>query len=258
MKPRVVFFAVLLATPSAHAGSKCVEVSDVVGHEKCSRYGDAWSVERTLPFLFRFGIRYGEIAASSASFREELKKGTHPAGYEGFTYRGDRLGVHALPSLGFDGGIAFFVIGQLYLGLEGGLGFGSITTATFSAGRYVLSSDSGIDVTAFHAGIPIGYRIALGRASLRGEVLAGGTGVTVSHAASALSPNVTNESLPSTVSATAWMFLVEPRVAADIWFTQHITFGAYAGVNVVDQASHSIGLSLAWHHRAFDGDMRLW
>ena len=62
--------------------------------------------------------------------------------------------------------------------------------------------------------------------------------------------------LPSTMSASETRILVEPRLAADIWFTQHISFGVYGGMNVLDTdgRSRAFGISLAWHYRSFDGD----
>jgi len=61
--------------------------------------------------------------------------------------------------------------------------------------------------------------------------------------------------LPATGSAAALRGLVETRAAGDVWLTQHISFGAYAGVNVLDHGAggRSVGLALAWHNRAFDG-----
>lgn len=235
----------------AEASNKCTEVSDTVGEHVCSRYGDTWSVERKLPITFRFGLRYGEIGTEGLRFGETFKKKERPKGYSGYRFAGETLGVSSLAGLGGDGGFTFFVAGQLYTGLEGGMAFGSTSSATFSTGNHRLSDARGVDVFLFHGGLPVGYRIPLGRASLRGEVLFGGTLVSVTQS------NVFEGRREDTPSL-AGRWLVEPRIAGDIWFTQHVTFGAYAGVNVLDSRGHAFGLSLAWHHRAFDGDMSLW
>ena len=245
-------FAVVAFAPSrAEAGKRCLEVSDVVGEQRCSRYGSTWAIENQLPITFRFGLRYGEVSTGGTTFREQFKRKNRPAGYQGYRFRGEALGVSSLSGLGTDGGLTLFVVGQLYLGLEGARSFGAVQTASFTTGNVALSDARGIDVMLFHGGAPVGYRIPLGRVSLRGEVLFGGIGVTVSQSAKAAG-------LPRDVSASATRGLIEPRAAADVWLTQHVSFGAYAGVNLLDTRARALGLSLTWHHRAFDGDMSFW
>ena len=246
----VATLALLALLPRRAEARGCREVSDVVGEEKCTRYGAAWSIEGQLPFLFRFGMRYGELSTSSTSFSEDNDKQGRPAGYKSFAYSGDALGVKSLSTLGVDGGFSFFLHDQLYMGFEGSLGLGNASTATFTASNGVrLSRDSGVDLIVFHGGIPVGYRIPLGRAALRGEIMTGFAATQIDHRTDAVG-------LPSTVSASETRILVEPRLAADIWFTQHISFGFYGGVNVLDTdgRSRAFGISLAWHNRSFDGD----
>jgi len=249
----VVAATFLLSTKEAQARG-CREVSDVVGEQKCTQYGAAWSVERALPFLYRFGFRYGEFSTADATFRESFKKKHRPAGYEGYRFNGDALGVPKLTAYGMDGGFLFNITGQLYMGLEGGLGFGTVDSRTFTTGAHTLTNDTGVDVLMFHGGAPIGYRVPLGRASLRGEMFLGAVGVDVSHNVNA--PTIAGA--PTSASSTALRWLVEPRIAADIWFTQHISFGVYGGVNLVDTNARSMGLILTFHNRAFDGEMSLW
>jgi len=241
----------VLGSATAHARNRCVEVSDTVGEHVCSSYGDSWSIERKLPVTFRFGLRYAELSTDGLSFKESFKSKDRPKGYVGYSYAGEALGTPTLSGVGGDGGFTFLVVGQLYTGVDGGLALGSTRTATFTTGKHTLSDSSGVDVLFLHGGVPVGYRIPLGRASLRGEVLFGGVLAAVSQRYEA-------EGRRDTASATAGRWLVEPRVAGDIWFTQHVTFGAYAGVNLLDSRGHALGLTFAWHHRAFDGDMSLW
>ena len=247
----VLAIAALLVPARAGAHHKCVEVSDVVGDEVCTHYGDHWSIERKPPITFRFGLRYAQLSTDGVTFKEDFKKKDRPKGYTGYRYSGEELGVSTLSGFGGDGGVTFYVWDQLYLGLEGGLLLGSSQTASFKAGAHSLSDAGGIDVLMFHGGLPVGYRVPLGRASLRGEVLFGGVIASVSQR-----DLFESENERKAASGARWM--IEPRIAADIWFTQHITFGAYAGVNVLDSRGTALGLSLAWHVRAFDGDMSLW
>ncbi len=236
------------------SGRKCIEVSDIVGEKRCSSFGDTWSVERQWPFTFRFGFRYARISVDDLSFEETFKSSQRPKGYEGYRYSGSALGVGSVAALGLDGGIGFFVWGQLYSGLEGGISLGSSSTSTFETSGVRLSDSSGVDVVLWHAGIPIGYRVPLGRASIRGEFLFGGTSITLMHEVQPL----VDARKPAGGGVTASRWLIEPRIAADIWFTQHVSFGGYAGVNMLDYGGAVLGLTLTFHNRPFDGDMSIW
>jgi len=214
-----VVAAGLLAARGADArGRECVEVSDVVGEQACTQYGAGWSIERRPPITFRFGFRYADFSTSGATFGEQYGKRERPKGYRSFSYPGSALGVGSVAALGLDGGVGLFVWGQLYTGLEGGVSLGSTATTTFTTRDVTLRDAKGVDVFMLHGGVPVGYRIPLGRASLRGEVLFGATYASISHVAS-------GPVVPRDVSAGAGRWLVEPRLAADVWFTQHISFG---------------------------------
>lgn len=248
--PLVALVALVVLVPSRAEARGCREVSDVVGEEKCTRYGGLWSLEGQLPILSHFGMRYDELSTSGAGFSEQINKESRPPGYKAFSYQGDALGVKSLTTLGIDGGLSFFIYRQLYMGFEGSVGIGNVSTASFTASNGVkLFRDSGIDVVSIHGGIPVGYRIPLGRAALRTEIVTGFATIDVEH-------RTDTPGLPSTVTATQTRVVVEPRMAADIWFTQHISFGFYGGVNVLDfdGRSRGFGISLAWHNRSFDGD----
>jgi hypothetical protein len=249
----VLLGALLLGAP-ARAGSSCKEVSDVVGEQQCTTYGKSWSIERSPPITFRFGFRYAEFSTSGATFKEDFKPSRRPEGYEGYSFSGDALGVPKLATMGTEGGFTWFVKGQTYLGLECGFAFASIDSPAIVTGQYTLTNKSGLNVLSFHGGLPVGYRVPLGRASIRGEMLLGGIVTSISQNVSA--PNVPGA--PDAAAASTFRWLAEPRVAADIWFTQHISFGAYGGVNLVDTRGRVLGLSLTFHNRSFDGDMSLW
>lgn len=256
-----VFIAsLLLLSETAHArGKSCVEVSDTVGETKCSRYGDTWSIERQLPLVSLFGLRYAEVNISDRSFVEAYKKRHRPKGYVPFKFKGSELGPNVLFTGGFDGGIHFFLVGQLYAGVETGVLFGSIETKRIAVPQGTLRDAGGIDVIVVHGGAPIGYRIPLGRASIRTEVFFGGLMVDVSHKLDTTTTN-TDTPVSSTLNrtSTAGRGVIEPRLAAELWLTQHLTFGAYAGANVLDSNARAFGVTLAWHGRAFDGDVSLW
>jgi hypothetical protein len=240
----------LLERPAAGRG--CTETSAVVGERQCSAYGDDWSVERRLPFVYRFGFRYAEFSTSGRTFSDQPPK-RKPAGYQAYDFAGDQLGASRLATGGFDGGLTLHVWGQLYLGFDMGFTWGATDTGTIktqTSTPLTLRDREGIDTYVIHAGVPVGYRLPLGRVSLRPEVIFGGVFANVSHALEG--------GTSQTSASVASRALVEPRVAVDVWLTQHFTLSAYGGINAVDPRSRAFGLMLSWHARAFDGDFALW
>ncbi|MBX3232035.1 MAG: hypothetical protein KIT84_20030 [Labilithrix sp.] len=256
MGPRVgalVAAAVMTCACRADArGKTCVETGDTVGETTCRRYGSTWAMERVTPFTARFGLRYGELTTSGARFNDNTKESRRPRGYEGYVFRGDALGAPTLSGFGPDGGVTVYLVDQLYVGGETGFLFGSARTNTFVANGYQLRDGGrGIDVMLWHAAIPIGYRVPLGRAHLRAEIAGGGIIGVVFH-------DITGPGAPASEQSVAARWLLEPRLAAGVWFTQHVSFGAYAGVNLADSGAAALGVSLTFHNRAFDGDWALW
>jgi hypothetical protein len=249
--PPAFLLAICFVAQRARAGRSCVEVSDVVGERQCSRYGSDWSVEGRPAFVFRFGFRYAELATDGMHFHESFKKGSRPPGYAGYSFDGAALGLPALTTFGPDGGVTFYLFGQLYLGVDVGFGFGSHHIMPFTAGAFELREARGVDTIVLHGGLPLGYRMPLGLASLRPEIFFGGESASVFQ-------NVRGPGSPGDGSASAGCGLIETRMAADLWLTQHLSLSAYGGVNVLDGRSMAMGLTFAWHVRAFDGDYAVW
>lgn len=258
----VALVALALGSSSTDAWAKgCQEVSDVVGEKRCSSYGDTWALERLVPVTFRFGFRWADATVAGRTFEEAYKKKHRPKNYTGYSFDGSALGPRMIAAGGADGALTIFVVGQLYVGAEGSLLFGAADTSSIlvtsrtgsTTSRYSLDDEKGVDVTFFHLAAPIGYRIALGRASVRPEMAFGGTWINVSHFAHSLDDGKRFDR-----SSGTRIPLIEPRIAADLWLTQHMSFGAYAGTNLLDTNARSFGFSLTFHNRAFDGDHALW
>ena len=189
-------------------------------------------------------------ATSDTTFTEDLKKQSRPPGYQAYHYQGESLGVKSLSGFGIEGGFGSFLYGQFYMRFEGALTFGTVSTSSFRTESGVkLLKDNGLNVSISHGGVPIGYRVALGRAALRGEVMLGLVNTTVSH-------RVEAPDLPPSGTASATRGLIEPRLAGDIWFSQYISFGVYGAMNLLDTdgRGRAFGLALMWHNRSFDGD----
>ena len=246
----IAFALLFLLVPSVAYARGCTETSDVVGLQHCTSYGGKWALESQIPVLSLFGFRYSEIGVSNLGFGEDTAKQTRPDGYKAYHYEGSALGVKSLHVVGLEGGIQFFLWKQLYTGIGGVFSWGEARTASFRTDSGVqLSGDSGINVFAIRGAIPVGYRIALGRASLRPEMDVGFESITISH-------DVTAPGLPDTGTASAIRGVVEPRLDADFWLTPHVSFGVYGAYNLADGDGHSraVGFAFTWHNRSFDGD----
>jgi hypothetical protein len=248
----LVLFTVLfvLSFPSLASARGCSEVSDVTGEKKCSRFGALWSLEGTTPILFRFGMRYSNVTTDDLTFSADKTKNVGQS--IPYAWNGRALGLRSVSSVGADGGLGFFVVGQLYTGLETHISLGHVTTRDGSVqarGQTLrLTNDDGANTTVFGGAIPIGYRIPLGRAAIRPEMAFGFEMIDISHS---VTPPDGREWVGT---AIAYRGVVEPRIVGEIWFTQHIAFAIAGGINVIGgSADHSLGISLAWHHRAFDG-----
>lgn len=243
--------ALALLTPAlARASTSCHEVSDIVGEERCTRFGNTWSLERTPPIFFRFGMRYSENTTDDLSFGAGKTKGASESiPYE---WRGRSLGFNRLDNIGVEGGLGFFVWGQLYTGVDSHISLGHVgtrATSVLAGGQTLrLTQDSGVNVVAIGGAVPIGYRIPLGRAAIRTEVAFGFERYDISHQVAL----PTGQSWEGT--ASAMRAVIEPRIAGEIWFTQHMAFGVAAGMNLIGgNYDRSLGITLAWHGRAFDG-----
>lgn len=248
MKLRAGFVAIALwlAVPRlAHARERCRTTGDAVGESDCTTYGMMWSDERRPKLFFRLDMRGAVFNTSGLTFKESYDEDKKPRDYRAYRFRGDELGT-PLRTIGAGGSVAGYVAGQLYLGVEGGFALGTVETATFEQGGSRFSSASGPNVILLHGGAPIGYRVPLGRLSLRGEVLFGG-------AVAFVTQRIETNASSSTSQAIGIRGIIEPRAHVEIWLTQHMTLGAYAGANVVDQGAPVIGLSFAWHARSYDG-----
>lgn len=127
----------------------------------------------------------------------------------------------------------------LYAGVDLRAAWGDAPSATFAfAGGEMASWNSAWLMTM--AGVA-GVRVPLGRVSLRGEVVGGIHGASLSN---------------GTMSASTVAPLVEPRIAADLWLSPWWALEATAGANALDRSEQVFGLGLALHLQAFDGRFR--
>lgn len=154
-------------------------------------------------------------------------------------FEGDRLApIHGN---GFFVDARMHVTPWIYAGVDLRAAWGDPPASTFAfAGGQQMTWDSAWLATM--AGV-VGARVPLGRVSLRGELVAGIHGATLSSTA-------------MDTSADTVAPLVEPRVALDLWMSPWWVLEANAGANLLDRSEHVFGLGLSFHGQAFDGRYR--
>jgi hypothetical protein len=243
----VLLAAATLAPSASAGGKKCVEVSDIVGHEKCKRFGDDWSTESRVPFAVGVETMYLAFNPIGHEFLAHAGK----SGPTLYTYDGARLGTSNIGAVGPMIRIAGYIFPSLYLGFEYGIGVGRNEPAALQAGVWSLRPAGGVADTFAMAWTGLaGARLPLGRFSLRGEMVLGGYVVSLRQEGSTVVSHDTNWA-----SAATWT--VEPRVAVDFWATPWFTLGGFYGRNLVDRGTQTFGLSLMGHVRSFDGSFSL-
>jgi hypothetical protein len=223
--------------------SSCREVSDVVGHERCGRFGQGWSGRATLPPLTaELGLFARRLDAGvAASGVMDHDNGSF--GYEVAPGGGDRT------ASGVSLRLAMALPAHLYAGAEvemGGLVSGgapdvAMTTVDGTGTPSMLARDKAIMGAAAVAGV----RGRVGRVALAAEVVAGARDLSISV------QSRDGACIRSRTHHRAAAF-AEPRVRLDFWLTPWLTVAGTAG-SELDGESRMLGAELSFHLRAFDG-----
>lgn len=246
MSARLVALAagalVFCALEGTAAARGCSEVSDVVGYERCHRYGDGWAVERRLPLGLALELPYARFDPNGIDFGFDKGKGSPT-----FEIPGRTLGADVLATAGFVVRVEGFVWKWLYLGVEFGLGLGhnEITPFTATVGdtsSTFVASGSVVNTTLIHAGLFAGVRVPLGRFSVRLEAFAGGNLV-----------NLDVDAGKDGYTGLGARGDVGPRAVLDFWASPNFTIGAYGAFDALDTNEQTMGLVLELHVRSFDG-----
>ncbi len=242
------FSAALAFCPKTAHARGCTEVSDIVGYEKCHRFGDGWAVEHRLPIAVALSLPYQTFDPNSTTF--DFSKGKHDP--DSFSLPGERLGATSLGGVGFNLRLEAFVWSWIYVGVEWGLAFGHNQVADFSAPvknapAQFSGSDAAVNTVMFHAGAFAGLRIPLGRISLRLEGLGGANTATVNL-----------HSSQGDYLANAARGSLMPRAIVDVWASPNVTMSVFGGFNALDTQERTLGVMLELHMRSFDGAFSLW
>ena len=125
-----------------------------------------------------------------------------------------------------------------YAALDLRASWADLSTARFAPRGDAMAWDGAMLMTM--AGV-VGARLPLGRLSLRGELVAGLHGASLS------------DSSNGTTADGGVSGLVEPRLALDVWLHHWWVVEAFAGVNALDRSERVLGIGLGFHSQAFDG-----
>ncbi len=199
-------------------------------HPDCWADRSAWQAPTTARARVDVGLSYHAIPTSHLT----LSRGSLAS------VSGAPLG--RLDAVTYDVRGSGFVTRGVYVGGEVGLGFGnapavplgepaSVTTPTNPSVHLVGGALLGIQ------------SIRSGPFQLRGELFGGARVVALP---------AKDEAGVATASFVGAAWMMEPRVAADVWVAPDITLGVWGGTDVLQRGAWSTGLALVLHTRSFD------
>lgn len=229
---------------SARASAKgCTEVSDIVGIERCKRFGAGWSRENDVP-----------LHLEAALVREQIAPAAHDmtASYDGrTTSQHDFTGADLGPSAGAYGAdfrALAYVYRGLYLGPDWMFVAGHAASHPVSSDGYAIDRDSGLNLFAGHLGWVSGVRFALPEAtSLRLEGVFGGEMILALY-------QVKNAAgVQQSAGAARVELFLETRAILDLWTTPWTTVSLWAGTKPFHADEVSAGLAVGIHGRPYDG-----
>jgi hypothetical protein len=223
------------------SGESCDEVSDVVGQQRCSRFGESWSQRARMPAM----------AIEAGLFTRQLEAGFSVGGTmvhetESFAYQVATVRDRATAA-GAALRVSLALPAPLYVGADlelGGLlsdGGADVDMGGVAAAGPIMAAHRTLYMGA---GGVAGVRGQLGRAGLAAEVVAGVRDVALSV------ESQHGDCLASETHHRTAAF-AEPRVRIDVWLTPWVTVAGFAGSDL-DGDSKVVGASLAFHLRAFD------
>jgi hypothetical protein len=227
--------------PKSAEARHCTEVSDIVGYEKCTRFGGEWATD-ALPRFF-MGAQVVHTLLAPGGRGVDVSPGKAWGSVDG-----SALGVRDLDATGAQLRVGAYFLGPLYLGVGYGLGFGSSSFRPFEDRGAVVTPAPGVaSILLGTWDAFLGLRVPLGRLSVRLEAFAALEAMTVD------ARRGTQEAYLS-VSRD----VLESRALLDIWATPHTTFGLFGGVDVLDPKGGTLGVTFEFHLRSFDGAFALW
>jgi hypothetical protein len=191
----------------------------------------------------------GASAALGASlFTQSIAVDGHRFTTRDSTYGGDPLRLGRIQTYGVEGESRLFLGPNAYFGYMLGLGVGRAQSdTTFEADGHRYDASSGGGVLSFRTGALLGAALPLQRLRVRFESLVGLQMISLSHDVASTSGGATERT--SSLNAT---FLLEPRVALDLWVGPRVTVSAYVGKDLLHLRDTTAGIGFSLHALRFD------
>lgn len=239
----LVVVAVLAHSSLASAsGDGCHEVSDTVGERRCSRFGMSWATEHSPAMFTSIGAFTSSIAPHG--FEHEV---TDDIGRTLHATDAKRFVRGAIQTHGGDFRIGGMMSRYGYFAFDFGVGLGHAHGQPYTADGFTLTPAAGVNFLQAYVGPVVGARVPLGKVSFRFEGLVGAQVFALFARANGPSHS------ESAAGDTAFVWRLEPRVAADVWLTPDTTLSVWGGMNALRPSDRTLGVSLGAHFRAFDG-----
>lgn len=238
MRPARLAIVLLMAfAETAAATNHCREVSEIVGRQRCQRFGDSWAV-RNHPVKLEAGlvVRNFNITPVEEAGQVTFGGTTHTVTED----PANRSRTAVMGSMRATGRFGWF-----YLGGElevGGIGRTQLADADSSPGTVTISRPTG----SYLAMRPIaGLRVTLWRISLSAELAPGLVNIAYNSTARF---DGKREELP----ISSWRGELESRSRVDVFVFPRLSVGIGLGRSLRDDNGYSLGLFVSGYERAKD------
>jgi hypothetical protein len=194
------------------------------------------------PLVLSVGLRSLSYQPSS---RDRFDGGVQTSA-TGYQFTGDALGDSTVRSYGAELGLDWAFTSFVYAGAAAAWGEGAWSAPPFAAGGLTIDPRATVNAHMWLTGVRAGVRLPLGPLSVRGELLGGAEWISLQQYAS-----VGQSSMTATATTVTW--LLEPRVAVDLWTTPFTALSVFGTMPGFDSRAANGGVAFAVHLRSFDG-----
>lgn len=263
----------LLLAPARAEARGCTERSEILGKQRCSRFGDGWDVSKTLPWVVGLGPSVAHFPVNGMIFTGSVAEVRHDAlrSASPFSVKGDGLGqwTSISPALR----IAIFPARVFYVGVEGQAGLGLLpethpSVSAQATGKAVpwppalAMHATGLQLRSL--GAIVGASVPVWRFDLSLEVLGGFRALSpyfdwdhpsAAHAAGGGCWKGVRQSTTCPSIDTDWTLRghVEPRAGVALRVYPWLTLRALVGVDPLADGAVSASVLFELHTRTYDG-----
>jgi hypothetical protein len=194
------------------------------------------------PLVLSVGLRSLSYAPSS----RDRFDGAVASSSTGYAFTGDALGDSPVRAYGGELGADWAFSSYVYAGAAAAWGEGAWSASPFPAGSLTIEPRATVNAHLWQTGLRAGVRLPLGPVSMRGELLGGAEWISLQQYAT-----VGQASMTANASTVTW--LLEPRVAVDLWTTPYTVLSVFGTMPGFDSRASNGGVTFAFHLRSFDG-----